>query len=121
MNAQNNMNEFLDRVTEDIAPEDIVLAGLQGTIAAEISMKRQNLGWSQKELAKKLGVTQGLVSRWERAETNFTLSTLVKLASVLGMELQSPIVPTKSINEPKPNNVFYFPEATLKLAVVKEN
>ena len=52
MKTQDNMNEFLDRVTEGIAPEDIVLAGLQGTIAAEISMKRQNLGGTGFKMGK---------------------------------------------------------------------
>ena len=120
MKSPENMNEFLAHMTEDIAPEDIILASLQGAIAAEISMKRQELGWSQKDLAEKLGVTQGLVSRWERAETNFTLSTLVKLACVLGLEMQSPIIPTSGTQRERTTNIYYFPEADAKLAIAKE-
>ena len=41
-----------------------------------------------------LGVSQGLVSRWEKGDANFTLSTIVAIASVLGLELQSTIQPS---------------------------
>jgi len=49
---------------------------------------------NRKQFAEFMGVSQGLVSRWERGETNFTLETLVNIASKLGLEMQSPIKPT---------------------------
>ncbi len=93
MVLKNDMESLFGGLTENMSAEEVALSALQGIIAAEISMRRQELGMSQKDLAEKLGVSQGLVSRWERAETNFTLETLVRIASVLDLNIQSPIVP----------------------------
>lgn len=88
-----NHSEF-DSLVCSIAPnasaEELLYDGLRGMIAAEISMKRQQLHLSQKAFAKMMNVSQGLVSRWERGETNFTLESLVKIASKLDLEMQSP-------------------------------
>ena len=43
---------------------------------------------TQADLAKKLGVTQQVVSRIESAENNLTLSTLIKLLAVYGLVLK---------------------------------
>ena len=94
MRTNDDMKALLSTLTSGMTEEELLLATMQGLIAAEISMRRQSLGLSQKDLADKLGVSQGLVSRWERGETNFNLSTLVRLSSVLGLDMQSPIVPT---------------------------
>lgn len=93
MADKNKIKDLLSAAGSGMSAEEMMLASLQGVIAGEISMKRQELGLSQDDMAQKLGVSQGLVSRWERAETNFTLETLVRIASVLGLNVQSPIVP----------------------------
>ena len=88
-----NHSEFdslVDAIATDVSAEELLYDGLRGIIAAEISMKRQQLGLSQKAFAAMLHVSQGLVSRWERGETNFTLESLVKISSALGLEMQSP-------------------------------
>ena len=40
-----------------------------------------------------MGVTQATVSKWESGDTNFTLSTLVHIASKLGLKMQTPFEP----------------------------
>ena len=87
-----NEKKLFSAMSASINDEELILATLQGMIAAEISMRRQELGLSQKELAKKLQVSQGLVSRWERGDANFTLQTLVKVCLTLGLSIQSPMV-----------------------------
>lgn len=94
MVSKNNMRAFVSSFADGLDDKAFALASLQAMIAAEISMRRQELNLSQKELAAALGVSQGLVSRWEKGDVNFTLSTLVSIASVLGLELQSPIQPS---------------------------
>lgn len=84
---------LVDALLPDASAEELLLSGLCGVIAAEISMKRQEMNMSQKEFAAFMGVSQGLVSRWERGEANFTLGTLVHICAKLGLELQSPIKP----------------------------
>jgi DNA-binding XRE family transcriptional regulator len=112
MENKENMMSLLDAVTTDFTPEEILLSGLQGIIAGTISMRRQQLGMSQKELAKKLNVRQSLVSRWENAETNFTLETLVRIASALDLKMQPPIVPqTPQVYSVGNSNVYPHPAA----------
>lgn len=109
MRTDKEMASFLSGLSRNESVEDLQLAVIRGLIAAEISMKRQELGWSQADLACKLGVTQGLVSRWEAGETNFNLSTLVRIASALDLKLQSPIVPSPPISFVSGNsNVVHF-------------
>lgn len=91
-----NLSKFeplVDAILPDASAEEILLSGLCGVIAAEIAMKRQKMGMNQKEFAAFMGVSQGLVSRWERGEANFTLGTLVHICAKLDLEIQSPIKP----------------------------
>lgn len=92
-----NHSEFdslVSSITPDASAEELLYDGLCGLIAAEISMKRQSMKMSQKQFADFMGVSQGLVSRWERGDANFTLESLVSIASKLGLEMQSPFKPT---------------------------
>ncbi len=41
--------------------------------------------WSQTEMAAKLGVTQPMISKWERQRANPRLATVRRLAGVLGV------------------------------------
>lgn len=100
MRTDEQMKALISSLSTGISAESLQLSIIQGLIAAEISMKRQELGLNQKQLAEKIGVTQGLVSRWERGETNFNLSTLVRIASALDLKMQSPIVPAPPIAYP---------------------
>ncbi len=54
-------------------------------------VKRERLekGWTQKELADKLGVKQSSVAKWERDGALYRKSTRQKLASVFGISEDS--------------------------------
>lgn len=52
-------------------------------------------GMTQKELARKLGTSDAAVSRWLGGNHNFTLATLAKISTVLGISL---ISVTKSLD-----------------------
>ena len=57
-------------------------------IAYDIHSARIKNGLSQKDLAKKAGVTQQMVSRVENAvEANMTQATVCKIADALGMDV----------------------------------
>lgn len=87
-----NTSELLSSLSTNLDAEELLFAGLQGLIAAEISMRRQDMGLSQQQLADRMGVSQGLISKWEAGETNFTLQTLVRIAAQLDISMQSPYV-----------------------------
>jgi len=56
-------------------------------IAINILIKLDELGWSQKKLALKLGVTPQQVNKILRGQENLTLDTQVKLQSILGIPI----------------------------------
>ena len=62
-----------------------------GQIASIIQQQRKLKGYTQHELANKLGVSQVMVSRWENGEENFTIATLVKISSALEIQWRNPL------------------------------
>lgn len=58
-------------------------------IGAFIRSLRENKGWSQIELAKKIGTTQSAVARMEAGEQNFTIEILEKISQVLNHQILS--------------------------------
>lgn len=54
-------------------------------------VKRERLekGWTQKELADRLGVKQSVVAKWERPGAIYRQATRIKLASVFGISEES--------------------------------
>jgi len=59
-------------------------------VAMTVLRQRKAKGYTQKDLAKKLGVSQAMVSRWENGDENFTIETLARIAIALDLELRSP-------------------------------
>ena len=53
---------------------------------ARLAALRQERGWTQVQLAEKLGVTVKMVTYYEREATNPTTKTVAKLAEVFGVE-----------------------------------
>jgi HTH-type transcriptional regulator / antitoxin HipB len=52
-----------------------------------IRARREELGWSQRQLAERAGMTQPGVARFEAGGTTPTLPLLERLASALGLTL----------------------------------
>ena len=92
MESNANLYNLLEAVSDDLTADELLLAGLKGMVSAAIAIKRKELNMSQKEFAASMGVSQGLVSRWESGEENFTLESLVKIAQKLSIKIQSPFV-----------------------------
>jgi len=92
MESNTNLYNLLEAVSDDLTADELLLAGLKGMVSAAIAIKRQELNMSQKEFAASMGVSQGLVSRWESGDENFTLESLVKIAQKLSIKIQSPFV-----------------------------
>ena len=91
--AEKTAADLLMAIGENMSAEEMMLLSLQGMIAAEVEMKRAELRMNQKQFAQYMGVTQATVSKWESGDTNFTLSTLVHIASKLGLKMQTPFEP----------------------------
>ena len=67
--------------------EDDSKLGLQETLGRRIVAVRTARGWSQGELARRLGVPRDRVSKWERGRNAPTLQDLAALSDVLGVPL----------------------------------
>ena len=75
-----------------LSADEILESDIMSYIAMKIIDKRLSMGMSQKEFATHLGVSQSMVAKWESCEYNFSIKSLLKLASALevklGIELQ---------------------------------
>ena len=83
-----------DWVTEGISEAEIKSAVELAKISAKIERARLELGMTQKEFAKYMGVTQGMVSKWESREYNFTIKSLNEISHKLGLSLSVQIEKT---------------------------
>lgn len=68
-----------------LSDEEKAEADLLAEIAVQIHRKRMELGLSQKDFAKVTGVSQAMVSKWERGDYNFSVQTLAKVFSKIGI------------------------------------
>lgn len=55
-------------------------------ISARIERCRLELEMTQEEFAKYMGVTQGMISKWESREYNFTIRSLNEICQKLNMD-----------------------------------
>lgn len=63
-------------------------------ISRQIRKRRETLGWSLGDLARRADTSSATISRYENGWTRFETSTLKKLACVLGCELRIDLIPT---------------------------
>lgn len=85
-------------LTAGLSEEDLIAKKTLAIIAAEIQLKRIDMGLDQKQFAKLLGVSQGLVSRWESGTYNFTITTLVNICEKLELSFK-PQITSKEVEE----------------------
>ena len=78
-------------LSDYLTQEESIAAKYIAQIAAIIQRQRKAKGYTQQELASKIGVSQVMVSRWENGEENFTIATLAKISAALGMEWHNPL------------------------------
>ena len=76
-----------DWVTEGISEAGVKTTIELAKISAKIEKCRLDLGMTQKEFADYMGVTQGMVSKWESREYNFTIRSLNEICDKLGITL----------------------------------
>ena len=63
-----------------------------------IAGARVTKGWSQTELAEKLGVSRAAVQKWEAGKTDIRVSYLKQIADLTGFELNDFILPKEYAN-----------------------
>jgi transcriptional regulator with XRE-family HTH domain len=73
---------------------------------------RRRAGLSQHELAKRAGVHQPAIARWESGRADPSLSTIERLVAACGLELRLTLAPAED-SEPSSGNLALSPEERL--------
>ena len=74
-------------ISEEV-PESEVKATVElAKFSAQIERSRLEKGMTQQEFAKYMGVSQGMISKWESREYNFTIKTLNEICEKINLEL----------------------------------
>lgn len=74
-------------ISEGISEAEIKTTIELARISAKIERCRLDLGMTQMEFAKFMGVTQGMVSKWESRDYNFTIRSLNEICQKLDLTL----------------------------------
>lgn len=90
MNVKDRMFDF---VSDYITKSDIYAASAIGKISAFIFKRRMEKHMSQAEFAKMMGVSQGMVSKWESADYNFTIEGIAQIVAKLNYSFDMQFVP----------------------------
>ena len=73
--------------------ETRIFVKLYADIVVRINQILKSKGWSQKELASKIGKNPSEINKWLKGEHNFTLRSLAKLQA----ELEETIIEVKKM------------------------
>lgn len=86
MNNKQPISELFNALTANLSPADIKSAMVIADISEKITSERLKRAMTQKEFAAFMGVTQGMVSKWESAEYNFTVESIAKIFEKLNLD-----------------------------------
>lgn len=78
-------SEIFSSLFQDLTDVDIKASDLKFKISKAIYRKRKELNMSQKEFAEFMNVSQGMVSKWESFEYNFTIESIVEICCKLDL------------------------------------
>lgn len=91
-----SLRDLLEVISSEIETHDIVSAMVQSQVCAAITNERIKRDMTQNQFAEFLGVSQGMVSRWESSDYNFTIDTISKIAVKLDLLFSVSLVPNKN-------------------------
>lgn len=74
-------------VSEGLSDSEVKTIVELAKISARIERCRLEMGMTQKEFAEYMGVTQGMISKWESREYNFSIKTLNDICQKIDLEL----------------------------------
>ncbi len=81
----NSKNQMFELMANYISKSDVYAASAIAKISAFIYKYRQDKKMTQKAFAKFMGVTQGMVSKWESASYNFTIENIAQISEKLNV------------------------------------
>lgn len=101
-----DFKDWFDQEVKELEKDPEYIAnGLMIEMAAQVSKKLQDEGLKQKDLAEKLGKSEGWISRFMNAPTNFSVKKLVEIGVALGMNLEVKFKDPITISNVKPKTI----------------
>ena len=85
--------DMMDIFKNDITAADIMSANISAEISSFLVHKRMSMGLNQTQFGEYMGVSQGMVSKWEGGEYNYTIESLCRIASKLDLDLTVKYIP----------------------------
>lgn len=72
-------------LTKGLTVSEIKSSKELALISAQIELKRKQMGMNQTEFARFMNVSQGMISKWESGDYNFSILTLNTICEKLGL------------------------------------
>lgn len=85
MNDFKSLNDLLSIF--EVSASDTIAAKLLSQVSNALVKKRIEKKMNQKEFAQFMQVSQGMVSKWEGADYNFSIKTIAKIADKLDVNV----------------------------------
>lgn len=83
---KNKVNQLAETISQTLSSSDIAAAKQLAKISSVILANRLERGMNQKQFAEFVGVSQGMISKWESGEYNFTVETLANICEKLNLD-----------------------------------
>lgn len=105
------LSELFDLFQNAVSPADFIAAKLLTKISTAITKARLEKNMTQKEFAEFLDVSQGMVSKWESSDYNYTIESLANICDKLDYEIDITISKNDvmSFSEPQYKKTINFP------------
>lgn len=86
-------------ITQGIPEAEVKSIVQMAKISAQIERCRLDMEMTQEEFAQYLGVSQGMVSRWENRDYNFTVKSLNDICQKLNLSLTIDMLPIEAVKD----------------------
>ncbi|WP_283608323.1 helix-turn-helix domain-containing protein [Faecalispora anaeroviscerum] len=93
------LNELLKQIAGNMSMAELSKSVVLMELSETIAKKRKEMRMSQTAFAEHMGVSQGMVSKWESGDYNFTINTLSDIATKLNLHFINPLSDTMCEDE----------------------
>ena len=109
-----NLSDLLRIFEDKVSASDILSSKALAEISSTIAKYRIEKGMNQKQFAEYMGVSQGMVSKWESQDYNFTIKTLADIAAKLDLDLNIRLQKARNIYDTDTEKTFHITISTKK-------
>ena len=88
-----NLNDLINSLSESLSYGDVLAGEQLAKISSAIVKARIEKDMTQTEFAEYMGVSQGMVSKWESEDYNFTIEALASICEKLDWDMNVELKP----------------------------